>query len=627
MRDSAEEKGLEGAALIASVSADMPSGPGVYEMLGEGGGTLYIGKASNLRKRVASYASISRHGNRIAGMVTRVRELRYTITRSETDALLLEASLIKRRKPKYNVLLQDSKSYPYILLARDHDAPQILKHRGAPTRKGSYFGPFASVRAVNQTLRLLQGAFLLRSCSDGVYANRRRPCLLYQIKRCSAPCVGKISLGDYAALTREAEAFLRGRSRRLQGELAEKMRLASEALDYEGAAVYRDRIAALTRVQETQSVLPRGVTDADVFAASRQGGRVCVMAFLFRGGQNWGGKAYFPRHGREQGAAEVLNAFLGQFYEGREAPKWVLLDREVASAGLLGKALSLRRGREVRVAVPQRGEKRALVSLAAENAREALGRHVAQHADRRVMLERLGALLGMEAAPKRVEVYDNSHIQGSAAVGAMIVAGEEGFAKKAYRKFSLSPVVGGDDYEMMREMLRRRLARLPAGEAAVSASPEETSALPERPDVLLIDGGAGQLSAALEVVEAAGVGGVVCVAIAKGKQRNAGRETLFLRGRAPVRLDAQDPLLHYLQGLRDEAHRFAIGFHRDKRSRGVRESALDEIPGIGAKRKRALLNHFGSQRMIAGASCGDLAKVGGISASLAATIHAHFRSA
>lgn len=621
MRDSAEEKRLEGAALIASVSADLPSGPGVYEMLDGGGGTLYIGKASNLRKRVASYASISRHGNRIAGMVTRVRELRYTITRSETDALLLEASLIKRRKPKYNVLLQDSKSYPYILLARDHDAPQILKHRGGRTRKGSYFGPFASVRAVNQTLRLLQGAFLLRSCSDGVYANRRRPCLLYQIKRCSAPCVGKISLSDYAALTQEAEEFLRGRSRRLQDSLAEKMRRASEALDYEGAAVYRDRIAALTRVQETQSVLPRGVADADVFAASRQGGRVCVMAFLFRGGQNWGGKAYFPRHGREQGAAEVLDAFLGQFYEGREAPGWVLLDREVAGAALLAEALSLRRGREVRVAVPQRGEKRALVALAAENAREALGRHVARHADRREMLERLGALLGMSAAPRRVEVYDNSHIQGSAAVGAMVVAGEEGFSKKSYRKFSL-PLGGGDDYAMMREMLRRRLARLPAplrGEAAVS------DGFPERPDVLLIDGGVGQLSAAVEVVEAAGVGGVVCVAIAKGKQRNAGRETLFLRGRAPVRLDVQDPLLHYLQGLRDEAHRFAIGFHRDRRSRGIRESALDEIPGIGAKRKRALLNHFGSQRMIAGASCEDLSRVDGISQALAATIFAHFR--
>ena len=618
------EAALQGAALIAAVAERLPPSPGVYRMLGRQDEVLYIGKANNLRKRVSSYAGLSRHGNRIARMISRVRDLRCTVTRTETDALLLEASLIKRQRPKFNVLLQDSKSFPYILLARDHAAPQILKHRGAFARKGAYFGPFASVRAVNQTLRLLQGAFLLRSCSDAVYAARERPCLLYQIKRCSAPCVGRISLDDYAALTREAEAFLRGRSRRLQEDLVHRMQAASQALDYEAAAVCRDRLAALTRIQSRQRIHPRHVVDADVFAACRHAGRVCIVAFFFRAGQNWGSRDYFPRHGPEQDAGEVLDAFLAQFYDDHEPPRHILLDRDIAGAGLLAQALSLRCGRVVAVTAPKRGEKRELVAQAAENAREALGRHLARFADRRALLERLAEVFGLASPPRRIEVFDNSHIQGSAPVGAMIVAGEEGFVKKEYRKFSLRSAAGGDDYAMMREMLRRRLLRLPA--AKPDEEDGEEQGFPARPDLLLLDGGAGQLAAAAEVAAELGAQECALVAMAKGAERNAGRERFFLPGRAPLQLDSQDPLLYWLQSLRDEAHRFAIGFHRDKRSRALRESALDEIPGIGPRRKRALLHHFGSQKMVAGASYEDLAQVSGVSAALARSIYDWFRA-
>ena len=648
---------LQGTALIASLAQRMPGVPGVYQMLGKGEEVLYVGKANNLRKRVSSYAGIARHGNRIARMISRVRDVRYTITRSETDALLLEASLIKKQRPKFNVLLQDSKSFPYILLKRDHPAPQILKHRGARERPGGrgvaakpprgaappyknddYFGPFASVRAVNQTLRLLQGAFLLRSCSDSVYAARERPCLLYQIKRCSAPCVGKISLHEYAALVREAEAFLRGRSRRLPEELSARMQQASRRLDYENASVYRDRLAALTRIQSRQRIHPRHVADADVFAACENAGRVCILAFFFRAGQNWGSREYFPRHGAEQGASEVLDAFLAQFYDDHEPPALILIDRVVAGGELLARALSLRCSRAVAVVVPRRGEKRELVAQAAENAREALGRHLARFADRRALLERLGAVFGLPSAPRRIEVYDNSHIQGSAPVGAMIVAGEEGFMKKEYRKFSLftadkgaasnsvrAPRQKRDDCAMMREMLRRRLLRLPKSASGNGGAEAATQGFPQRPDLLLLDGGAGQLSVAAELLSELGVTDCALVAIAKGKERNAGRERFFLPGRAPLQLDAQDPLLYYLQSLRDEAHRFAIGFHRGKRSRALRDSVLDGIPGIGRQRKRALLHHFGSQKMVSSASYEDLAQVAGISASLARSIYAWFR--
>lgn len=608
---------LQGAVLISFLAEQMPSMPGVYQMLGKKEEVLYIGKANNLKKRISSYTSTVRHGNRIARMISGTRNMRYTITRTETDALLLEASLIRQIRPKFNVLLQDNKSFPYILIAKDHPAPQILKHRGGFERKGDYFGPFASVQAVNQTMRLLQGAFLLRSCSDSVYSNRMRPCLLYQIKRCSAPCVGKIALEDYARLAREAYDFLRGRSRRLQEELSEKMVHASKLLDFEGATVFRDRIAALARIQSRQRVLPRYVSEADVFAACKDAGRICVEAFFFRAGQNWGNREYFPRHGPEQDVSEVLGAFLAQFYNDHEAPKLILLDREIPGQELLSQALSMRSGYGVKVNSPQRGEKRELVVQAQENAREALGMYLARFANRMMLLNRLGKAFGLESPPQRIEIYDNSHIKGSKPAGAMVVAGEEGFMKKEYRKFSITTADHGDDCAMMHEVLIRRLSRLPES--------DRRDEFPLRPDLLLIDGGAGQLAAAVEAMKKMKVEDCAIAAIAKGKERKAGRERFFLPGRSPFQLNTQDPLLYYLQSLRDEAHRFAIGFHRERRSRSLRESMLDAIPGIGRQRKRSLLYHFGSQKMISRASCEDLMKVPGISSSLARVIHDHFR--
>ena len=603
---------LHGAALIANLAAQMPKTPGVYQMVDKDETVLYIGKANNLRKRVASYARIARHGNRIARMISRVRDLRYILTPTETDALLLEASLIKKHHPKYNVLLQDNKSFPYILLARDHPAPQILKHRGRHSRKGDYFGPFASVRAVNQTLRMLQSAFLLRSCSDNVYASRARPCLLYQIKRCSAPCVGKISLEDYAKLASEAETFLRGRSRYLQESLARQMQQQSEVLDYEGAAVSRDRLAALARIQSRQWIHPRHVSEADVFAAVKDAGRVCIEAFFFRAGQNWGNREYFPRHGAEQNSAEVLEAFLAQFYDNHVPPKLVLIDQDVPGRKLLQEALTQRCGRSIEIATPKRGEKRELILQVRENAQDALGRYLVRFANRNALLEKLAECFDLVGPPHRIEVFDNSHIQGSKAVGAMIVANINGFNKKAYRKFSLANV-NGDDFDMMREMLTRRLQRLAKTEKS------------DHPDLLIIDGGAGQLAIAEEVIQSLSIKDVAVAAIAKGKDRNAGRENFFLPNKAPFQMEQQDPLLYYLQGLRDEAHRFAIGFHRDKRSKAIHESALDRVPGIGLTRKRALLLHFGSQKMIERASAKDLEQAPGISEALAQTIYQHFR--
>lgn len=612
-KSSAENlNNLHGAALITSLAAQMPKTPGVYQMLDKDETILYIGKANNLRKRVASYARVARHGNRIARMISRVRDLRYTLTPTETDALLLEASLIKKHHPKYNVLLQDNKSFPYILLARDHPAPQILKHRGKHSRKGDYFGPFASVRAVNQTLRMLQSAFLLRSCSDNVYASRARPCLLYQIKRCSAPCVGKISLEDYAKLASEAEIFLRGRSRYLQESLARQMQQQSEILDYEGAAVSRDRLAALARIQSRQWIHPRHVSEADVFAAVKDAGRVCIEAFFFRAGQNWGNREYFPRHGAEQNSAEVLEAFLAQFYDNHVPPKLVLIDQDVPRRKLLQEALTQRCGRSIEIATPQRGEKRELILQVRENAQDALGRYLMRFANRNALLEKLAECFDLAGPPRRIEVFDNSHIQGSKAVGAMIVANINGFNKKAYRKFSLANV-NGDDFDMMREMLTRRLQRLAKTEKS------------DHPDLLLIDGGAGQLAIAEEVIQSLSIKDVAVAAIAKGKDRNAGREKFFLPNKAPFQMEQQDPLLYYLQGLRDEAHRFAIGFHRDRRSKAIHESALDRVPGIGLTRKRALLLHFGSQKMIERASAKDLEQAPGISEALAQTIYQHFR--
>ena len=612
-KSSAENlNNLHGAALITSLAAQMPKTPGVYQMLDKDETILYIGKANNLRKRVASYARIARHGNRIARMISRVRDLRYTLTPTETDALLLEASLIKKHHPKYNVLLQDNKSFPYILLARDHPAPQILKHRGKHSRKGDYFGPFASVRAVNQTLRMLQSAFLLRSCSDNVYASRARPCLLYQIKRCSAPCVGKISLEDYAKLASEAEIFLRGRSRYLQESLARQMQQQSEILDYEGAAVSRDRLAALARIQSRQWIHPRHVSEADVFAAVKDAGRVCIEAFFFRAGQNWGNREYFPRHGAEQNSAEVLEAFLAQFYDNHVPPKLVLIDQDVPRRKLLQEALTQRCGRSIEIATPQRGEKRELILQVRENAQDALGRYLMRFANRNALLEKLAECFDLAGPPRRIEVFDNSHIQGSKAVGAMIVANINGFNKKAYRKFSLANV-NGDDFDMMREMLTRRLQRLAKTEKS------------DHPDLLLIDGGAGQLAIAEEVIQSLSIKDVAVAAIAKGKDRNAGREKFFLPNKTPFQMEQQDPLLYYLQGLRDEAHRFAIGFHRDRRSKAIHESALDRVPGIGLTRKRALLLHFGSQKMIERASAKDLQQAPGISEALAQTIYQHFR--
>ncbi len=686
-----------GRAAILRAARHAPASPGVYRMIDAAGEVLYVGKAKNIKKRVLAYARPTGHDSRIERMIAATTALEFVSTRSETDALLLEANFIKRLRPRFNVLLRDDKSFPYILVTSDHWAPQILKHRGARNRPGKYYGPFASGWAVNRTITALQRAFLLRSCSDAFFESRTRPCLLYQIKRCSGPCTGEIAFPDYAELVREANAFLSGKSRGVKEQLAAEMEQASAAQDYERAAVYRDRLAALSAIQSQQGINPRTIEEADVFALHQAGGFNCVQVFFFRTGQNWGNRAYFPKADRSLSASEVLGAFLAQFYDDKPPPRLVLISHDIEDRALLAEALTAKSGHKVEVALPRRGEKKELVEHALTNAREALGRKLADTSAQDKLLKALAETFGLPRVPRRIEVYDNSHIQGSNAVGAMIVAGPEGFVKGQYRKFNIrsSDLAPGDDYGMMREVLRRRFKRLlteapreisdavahtfpsflvgegggersePPGEGALitispSPGPRPLDAVSDHPllsqvgparlahdiaepgqarvpgereeespwpDLVLIDGGQGQLNAARETLAELGVTDVPLAAIAKGVDRDAGEETFFLPGRPPIKLRPRDPLLYFVQRLRDEAHRFAVGSHRQRRKRDIREAGLQEIAGIGPARKRALLRHFGTLKAIERATLADLTQVPGINAETARKIYDFFHGA
>ena len=612
-----------GAQIIADILKTLPSGPGVYRMLDKDGELLYVGKARNLKKRVQSYSRLSGHTHRIARMISATAAMEFVTTQTETEALLLEANLIKRLRPRFNVVMRDDKSFPYILLASDHEAPQILKHRGARKRKGDYFGPFASAGAVNRTINTLQRAFLLRSCSDSYYESRSRPCLLYQIKRCSAPCTGEIEIAEYQSLVEDARAFLNGKSDTVKDQLNALMDKASDELEFELAASYRDRLGALSHVSAHQGINPQSLSEADVFAAHSEGGQTCVQVFFFRTGQNWGNRAYFPRADKCVSTSDVLDAFIAQFYDNKPVPKLILLSHDIPGRALLADALSTRSDRKIKVNVPQRGEKRELVMHALANAREALGRRLAESASQRKLLEGVAQVFDLDEAPCRIEIYDNSHIQGSDPVGAMVVATEEGFAKNHYRKFNIksSKLTPGDDYAMMREVLARRFSRLLKEDGAREAAPGET---PDWPDLVLIDGGAGQLSAAQATLDELGVCGVRLVGIAKGPERNAERERFHTAGRPSFLLEPRDPVLYYVQRLRDEAHRFAIGSHRARRSKAIGTSPLDDVPGIGPTRKRALLQHFGSAKAVSRAGLADLQTVEGISAQMAQTLYDYF---
>jgi excinuclease ABC subunit C len=614
-----------GAAAIRSAWRHAPQGPGVYRMIAANREVLYVGKARNVKKRITNYLHPERQPIRIARMIAQTESVVFVSTQTEAEALLLEANLIKQLKPRYNVLLRDDKSFPYILLTGDHDAPQILKHRGARNRKGDYFGPFASVWAVTRTVSVLQRAFLLRTCSDSYYENRVRPCLLYQIKRCSAPCTGETSIPDYNVLASEARDFLSGRSRQIRERLAGEMFEASQSLEFETAARLRDRIAALSAVQGEQGVNPKGIAEADVFAIAEEAGQFCIEAFFFRTYQNWGNRAYYPRADRSLGLAEVLDAFLGQFYVERPAPRLVLLSHEIESREALAQALSARAGHRVAVGSPQRGEKKELVAHALRNAQEALSRKLADVSSQQNLLAALGAAFAIERPIRRVEVYDNSHVMGTNAVGAMVVAGADGFVKGQYRTFNIknANLTPGDDYAMIREVLERRFARLRQVGGDEANAIDETS-FPERPDLILVDGGRGQFDAARKALADAGLDDIAIVGIAKGPDRNAGRETFFVVGREPFRLAPRDPALYFVQRLRDEAHRFAIGTHRAKRKREFTKSPLDEIQGIGPARKRALLNAFGSAKSISTAGLADLEKAAGVNRATARIVYDFF---
>ncbi len=612
-----------GPKVIARILKDLPSRPGVYRMFDRDGELLYVGKARNLKKRVQSYSRLAGHTNRIARMISATAAMEFVTTGTESEALLLEANLIKRLRPRFNVCMRDDKSFPYILLANDRDAPPILKHRGAHKREGDYFGPFASAGAVNRTINTLQRAFLLRSCSDSYYVSRSRPCLLYQIKRCSAPCTGEISLEDYGVLVENARAFLNGKSGPVKTQLNQLMEKASSELEFELAATYRDRLGALSHVQAHQGINPRTFSEADVFAAYSDGGQTCVQVFFFRTGQNWGNRAYFPRADKSVSTDDVLDAFIAQFYDDKPVPKLVLLSHAIAGRALLADALSTRSNRKISVTVPKRGEKRELVVHALANAREALGRRLAESASQRNLLEGVARVFGLDEPPQRIEIYDNSHIQGSNPVGAMVVATEEGFAKNQYRKFNIKSeeLTPGDDYAMMREMLMRRFSRLLKEADGERGTGDE---VPVWPDLVLIDGGAGQLSAARATLDELGVGDIPTAGIAKGPDRNAGRERFYTTGRQSFLLEPRDPVLYYVQRLRDEAHRFAIGSHRARRKKAISASPLDDVPGIGPSRKRALLSHFGSAKAVSRAGLADLQSVEGISAQMAQTIYDYF---
>ena len=618
---------LEGTALIADFVTRLPGKSGVYRMYDARGNVLYVGKARNLKNRVSNYArgqgKNGGHNNRIALMISLTAHMEFVTTASEAEALLLESNLIKKLKPRFNVILRDDKSFPYILIAKDHAVPQLVKHRGARNRKGSYYGPFASAGAVNQAINTLQKAFLIRTCTDSIYQNRTRPCLLHQIKRCSAPCVNYIAPEDYSALVSEAETFLSKGGGPVKVELARKMEEASNALDFETAARFRDRIQALSFVTQSQGINPQGVDEADLFALAHEGGQTCVQVFFFRSGQNWGNRAYFPRTDKFTTDAELLAAFLGQFYDDKPLPPLILLSHEVEERALLEEAFSNHAGHKVEILVPQRGEKKLLVDHAVTNAREANGRKLAESSSQEKLLEGVAKAFNLETPPRRIEVYDNSHIQGAHAVGGMIVAGPDGFMKAQYRKFNIKQTeISGDDFGMMREVLTRRFSRLlkEAGEGAEVPEGET----PQWPDLVLVDGGAGQLSAVAGVLAELGIHDVPLIGVAKGPDRDAGREHFHIQGKPSFMLETRDPVLYYIQRLRDEAHRFAIGSHRAKRSRAIGVNPLDEIAGIGPTRKKALLQSFGSAKAIGKANVADLAGVAGVSRQLAQAIFDHF---
>jgi excinuclease ABC subunit C len=615
----ADQPDLEkGVAAIREVWKTLPRNPGVYRMQDARGDVLYVGKARALKNRVTNYTQVAKLPKRLQRMVAQTRSMTIVTTRTEAEALLLEAQLIKRFRPAYNVLLRDDKSFPFILLREDSDFPRIQKHRGARRIKGQYYGPFASAGSVTRTLNALQKLFLLRSCSDSFFANRTRPCLLYQIKRCSAPCVGRISQEDYAELVGEAKEFLAGKSTGVQGRLSRQMAVAADRQDYELAAVYRDRLRALTYIQGSQTVHAEGLGDADVFALACKADTISIQGFFIRGGQNWGHRAFFPAHTNDVPEAEVLSSFLVQFYEDMPPPRRILVDREVNDRELLEQALSERADRKVVIEIPHRGARRRLLDQAARNAEEALDRRLAETTTQGKILREMADTFELPDVPKRIEVYDNSHIMGTNATGAMIVAGPEGFRKNSYRKFNIKrpETQPGDDFGMMREVLQRRFARLE------KEDPDRTSG--EWPDLLLIDGGKGQLSAVCEVMEEEGVHDVPVVAVSKGPDRNAGRETFHLPGGREITLPPNSALLFYLQRLRDEAHRFAIGTHRAKRAKSLTTSTLDEVPGIGPNRKRALLMHFGTARAVKGAALEDLEKAPGISRTMARQLYDYF---
>jgi len=620
-----------GRTAIRQALETMPASPGVYRMLDAGGEALYVGKAKSLKKRVQAYVNPAGLNSRILRMIAETRSMEVITTHTEVEALLLESNLIKRLRPRYNILLRDDKSFPYIVITADHEWPQLTKHRGARSRKGEYFGPFASAGAVNRTLNTLQKAFPLRSCSDSIFASRSRPCLQYQIRRCTAPCVGRIDPDAYDQLVHEARDFLSGRSRTVQKRLSERMAEASEALEFETAARYRDRLRALAHIQSHQGINVAGVDEADVIAIHQGAGHSCIQVFFFRAGQNWGNRAFFPSHGREQPAAEVITAFIGQFYDNKPPPREVLVNATLPDQELLAEALSVKAGRKVRLSWPRRGTRRELLDHAQVNAREALERRLAESASQRRLLEALAELFALDGPPNRIEVYDNSHIMGTNAIGAMVVAGPEGLRKSAYRKFNIKSeaLTPGDDYAMMREVLTRRFSRLVKAQAGDddeddAKARENRRIAGEWPDLVLIDGGAGQLSVAREVFADLGIDGVALAAVAKGPERNAGREHVYMAERSPLMLPPRSPVLYFIQRLRDEAHRFAIGTHRARRAKSVGQSALDQIPGIGPRRKRALLNHFGSVRAIEQAALTDLETVDGVSRTVAQKIYDYF---
>ncbi|MBY5931564.1 excinuclease ABC subunit UvrC [Tateyamaria omphalii] len=607
-----------GHEVIQGYLKTLDSSPGVYRMLDRESRVLYVGKARNLRARVSNYARPSGHSPRIARMISMTASMMFLTTRTETEALLLEQNLIKQLKPKFNVLLRDDKSFPNILVTGDHPYPQIKKHRGAKKQKGAYYGPFASAGAVNRTLNQLQKVFLLRNCTDSMFDSRTRPCLLYQIKRCSGPCVGLISEAEYAQSVKDAERFLTGKSTDIQAKLAAQMQQASEEMEFERAAALRDRIRAMTSVQSAQGINPRSVTEADIVALHMEQGQACVQVFFIRANQNWGNRDFYPRVGADVDAAEVLEAFLGQFYDTKEPPRQLILSNEIENPDLMAEALSQKLGRKVELLVPQRGEKAELVDSALRNARESLARKMAESATQAKLLRGVADAFELPDPPERIEVYDNSHIQGTNAVGAMIVAGPDGFMKNSYRKFNIKgdDLTPGDDFGMMKEVLHRRFKRL------LSEDPDREKGM--WPDLLLIDGGAGQVSAVAEIMREHGVEDIPMVGVAKGVDRDAGKEEFHRTGKRPFALRHNDPVLYFVQRMRDEAHRFAIGTHRAKRAKSNMKNPLDDIPGVGAARKRALLAHFGSAKAVSRANLADLKAVDGVSEGLAQKVYDFF---